>query len=462
MWPALGKRPATLPHRRFRRIETSPEPIRRRVRIPALYPGEPENCRRDLRQFLRVWAHVGLLLAVARTYRIEGRAFQFLMALLALTLPIHYLLPLRWKAPAAIALSGFALGWIFGPGPAAVVIGVGLVLVALTFVPIPWTARAGLVGAVALVVAAARGGLIDPPLPPIAWPMIGTLFMFRMILYLYERKHADTPERPIDALSYFFLLPNICFLHFPVVDYRTFRRGYFAEEIHATQRRGLAMMVNGLAHLLVYRIIDHDFLIPQSQVQGTASLGWYLACNYLMYLRVSGQFHVACGMLHLLGYRLPETHHHYLLATGFTDYWRRINIYWKDFMVRVVFNPVVFRMKRRPRPVALAAGTAAVFIATWLLHAYQSFWLRGSWGFSGPDALFWGILGVLVLINVQLDARSTRSRAPQAVDRTPLGLAIRTAKTAGTLMTIALLWGLWSSSSIGEFLAMLRRGLGAT
>ena len=66
-----------------------------------------------------------------------------------------------------------------------------------------------------------------------------------------------------------------------------------------------------------------------------------MVCNYLLYLQVSGQFHMACGMLHLFGYQLPETHHRYLLATGFTDYWRRINIYWKDFMVRVVFNPVV-------------------------------------------------------------------------------------------------------------------------
>ncbi len=107
----------------------------------------------------------------------------------------------------------------------------------------------------------------------------------------------------------------------------------------------------------------------------------------------------------------PETHHNYLLATGFTDYWRRINIYWKDFMVRLFFNPVVFRLKRWPQPAALAAGTVVVFVATWLLHAYQWYWLRGSWGFSVPDALFWGILGVLVLVNVQLDARRPRTGA---------------------------------------------------
>ena len=141
-----------------------------------------------------------------------------------------------------------------------------------------------------------------------------------------------------------------------------------------------------------------------------ASLCGYMVCNYLLYLQVSGQFHIACGMLQLFGFQLPETHHHYLLATGFTDYWRRINIYWKDFMVRVFFNPVVFRLKRWPQPLALAVATISVFLATWILHAYQSYWLRGSWGFSVPDALFWGILGGLVMVNVQLDARRSRAK----------------------------------------------------
>jgi D-alanyl-lipoteichoic acid acyltransferase DltB (MBOAT superfamily) len=168
---------------------------------------------------------------------------------------------------------------------------------------------------------------------------------------------------------------------------------------------------------------------------------------------------MACGMLHLFGFQLPPTHHHYLLATGFTDYWRRINIYWKDFMVRLVFNPVVFRLKRWPQPAALAVATVVVFVATWALHAYQSFWLRGSWGISGPDALFWGILGALVLVNVQLDARRPRGRAGKG-PATALGTLVRGAKVAATFTTIALLWSLWSSPSLESWVDLMRRGTG--
>jgi alginate O-acetyltransferase complex protein AlgI len=290
-------------------------------------------------------------------------------------------------------------------------------------------------------------------------PVVATMFMFRMVIYLYERKHARGREPLVDTLSYFFLLPNYVIPHFPVVDYRTMQRGYFARGIHEIQRAGLAMMSRGTVHLLLYRVIDRLLLISPDAVHDPLSLAGYLVCNYLLYLRVSGQFHMACGLLHLFGFQLPETHHHYLLATGFTDYWRRINIYWKDFMVRIVFNPVVFRLKRCPQPVALGAATAVVFGVTWLLHAYQSFWLRGVWSFSVPDALFWGILGVLVLINVQLDARRGARRVGDA-SRSPLRSVIRGARVAGTFTTIALLWSLWSSPSVGAWTDMIRRVLG--
>ncbi|MBV8077354.1 MAG: hypothetical protein JO284_13190, partial [Planctomycetaceae bacterium] len=74
------------------------------------------------------------------------------------------------------------------------------------------------------------------------------------------------------------------------------------------------------------------------------------------------------------------------------------------------------------------------------------------------DALFWGILGVLVLINVQLDARGTRARAPRSATPSPRRVAVRALKVAGTFTTIALLWSLWSSPSVGAWLEMLSRG----
>ena len=423
-----------------------------------LYADEPSSCRRDLRRFLPILAHLALLLAVTKVYRLEGRAFLILMTVATLALPVHYILPFSWKKPFFSAVSIFGMALVFGPLTSACILALGCGLIGLTRLPIAWIWRAAAIACVAAVFACARGGLLPLPLPDLTWPILGSLFMFRMIVYMYELKHADAPETFGDALAYFFLLPNFAFVHFPVVDYRTFRRGYFAKDIHESQSDGLRMMVRGAIHLLLYRLVYHELLIPPDDVRSIGSLCGFLVCNYLLYLRVSGQFHMACGMLGLFGFNLPDTHHHYLLATGFTDYWRRINIYWKDFMVRVVFNPVVFRLKKRPQALALAVATVVVFVVTWALHAYQSFWLRGSWGFSAPDAIFWGVLGVLVLVNVQLDARNPRRS--RGCEKTPKGWLIRILKTAATFATIAVLWSLWSSPSLSAWVAMFRRAAG--
>jgi D-alanyl-lipoteichoic acid acyltransferase DltB (MBOAT superfamily) len=452
--PAVGR---VIPHRRFR-------PTSESIRIgrPGLYPGEPETCRRRPREFLAVGLHVGLLLAVFQVYRLETPPFRMVAIVAAAALPVHYLAPCRWKKPLIVAASIAAMALVAGPATAAGALAISAVLIAVAAAPwpIPWRARAVTIAAIAVFLAVLRPRFGDGADAASAGlvPMLATMFMFRMVIYLYERKHARSPEPLADTLAYFFLLPNFAFLHFPVVDYRTLQRGYLARGIHEIQRAGLAMMSRGTWHLLAYRMVHHQWLIPAAQVRGPAALAAYLVCNYLLYLRVSGQFHVACGMLHLFGFQLPETHHRYLLATSFADYWRRINIYWKDFMVRVVFNPVVFGLKRWPRPAALATATAAVFLVTWLLHAYQSYWLRGAWGFGVPDALFWGILGVLVIINVQLDARRGGGRRPAAT-RGPWRLAVQALRIAGTFTTIVFLWSLWSSPSVSAWLDLLRRGL---
>jgi alginate O-acetyltransferase complex protein AlgI len=453
-----SKKPATerlIPHRRFRPVATSISAGSR-----GLYAGEPENCRRGRREFLSIMAQLVLLQLVFDAYRLETRAFRALVLLATAALPVHYMVPYRWKKPLFVAVSIVGLVLVNGLPTAGGVLAVSAVLLVATAAPLSWWARVGVIATVAisLAVLRSRAGSVAEAVMTGVIPVVATMFMFRMIVYLYECKHARGREPLVDTLSYFFVLPNYVFPHFPVIDYRGFQRCYFARGIHEIQRAGVVMMSRGTVHLLLYRVIDRLLLVSADAVHGPLSLAGYLVFNYLLYLRVSGQFHMACGLLHLFGFQLPETHHNYLLATGFTDYWRRINIYWKDFMVRIVFNPVVFGLKRWPRPAALAVATTVVFVVTWLLHAYQSFWLRGIWGFSAPDALFWGILGVLVLINVQLDARRS-ARKGGGASQSPLRLALRAVRIAGTFVTIAVLWSLWSSPSVKAWLDLIRRGL---
>ena len=173
-------------------------------------------------------------------YRIEGRAFQMLVSIALAVLPVHYLLPYRLKKPLFVAASVVGLAWVFGAATAGVVLALAALLIGVCYLPIAWVRpgrdrrRAG-----ASAFALARSGVASAGVPESVWPVLGTMFMFRMIVYLYELKHAKKPETLVDTLGYFFLLPNYCFLHFPVVDYRTLQRGYFAGDIHAVQQAGL-------------------------------------------------------------------------------------------------------------------------------------------------------------------------------------------------------------------------------
>ncbi len=364
----------------------------------ATEPGEPETARRDLRKFLPIWGHLALLLAVMKVYHVEGRALFLLTSIALAALPVHYLLAYRWKKPFFLAVSVVGLFAVFG-----VVAGLGR-----------HGAGAGLhrrlppadrlVGRGPAIVAVAAIGLgfarasIGRPRAwlDVAWPVLGSMLMFRMILYLYEIKHAEEPEPLVDTLGYFFLLPNYAFLLFPVVDYRTLEAGLLRRRhprdpghrpADDLQRRGPA---SGLP-AGVSRAADPGRGGPQPGDACSPSSP-AITCSTSR-SRASSTSPAGCSTCSATSCR--TTHHNYLLATGFTDYWRRINIYWKDFMIRVVFNPVAFRLKRKPRWVTLSAATTAVFLATWVLHGYQMFWLKGTWGFSVPDALFWGILGTL-------------------------------------------------------------------
>ena len=201
--------------------------------------------------------------------------------------------------------------------------------------------------------------------------------MLRLIVYLRQEVRS-APSGLKEFLAYFYLLPNYYFLLFPVVDFTTMRRSRYRRDIHEIAQQGIQWMVRGTVQLLLYRLVDSWRGDPSpATVTSLPALVANLVLTFMLYLRVSGQFHIIVGMLHLFGYDLPETNRNYGLATSFLDLWRRISIYWKDFMVKVFYFPVFFRLRKRGERSAQLIATAVVFMRPGP-HSYQYFWLRGS------------------------------------------------------------------------------------
>lgn len=404
-------------------------------------------------RFAPVALEVGAVALLLRWFQIESPVFyERIVPMLFGGFLLHHLLPMRFRLAFFVLLSMAGVATVFGATGGAWLIAIGLVLIGICHLPIGFGARAVLLVAVGAVLAGLRVPLLPSPVPEAIWPILGSMFMFRLILYMYELRHTKEPMGATRTVAYFFLLPNVVFPLFPVVDFATFRRTYYDRDAHHIYRTGARWMLAGLTHLLAYRVVYQHLTIPAALVDSGTDLARYMLATFLLYLKVSGQFHLIVGMLHLFGFRLPESHRFFFLASSFTDFWRRINIYWKDFMTKVFYYPSFFRLRKRGETYALVGSTLIVFFSTWALHSYQWFWLLGSVLLSWPDVIFWAILAVLLVANSLHEAKRGRKRSlggglPSMQESARHGLAV-----AGTFTTICVLWSLWSSHTVGDWL----------
>ncbi len=402
-----------------------------------------------------VWIEIALVVLLFKAVRLESEAFRRMLILAAMAFPLNHVLPLRFRLPFFVLVSGATIFTTLGAVSAAWLIGIGLVFIGLCHVPASMNVRLGLVVFAALILAVFRVGWVGTPWPGTVWPILGAMFMFRIIAYLYDLAHKSAPFSAWRALAYFFMTPNVCMPLFPVVDYQTFCRTYYNDDAYKIYQTGIKWMIRGATQLILYRFVYLFVTVDPAEVTGAAQFFQYMVATYLLYLQVSGLFHIAIGLLHLFGFNLPETNHQYLLASSFTDFWRRINIYWKDFMMKVFFYPLFFRLRKRGATQGMILATLVTFFATWFLHAYQWFWLRGAFLITLQDIIFWLVLGVLVTLSVWNESRSKKKPvAKTGLDSVRLA-ALLAAKTVFTFLTITLLWSLWTSDSVSAWLAML-------
>src|SRR5438477_4500833 len=431
-----------------------------------------------LAQFSAVLAQFALIAVVIDYWQLESQLLTRLLWLAFGGFIIHHLLPQRFRLPFFAMLSllavisgvghiGANLGvaWLTGKIrtidflyhllPGLTLIGIGLGLIGLCHLPIRFAARVGLVAITGAALAFLRANSQWFPDVSEMWVILGSMFMFRLMIYLYDLKHRTAPFSPARAISYFFMLPNVCFPLFPVVDYKTFCSTYYNEDWPRIYQTGLKWMFRGVIQLLLYRIVYQYAPLDVSKLSSALDVAGCMLGMFLLYLRISGTFHLIVGLLLMFGFNLPETHHLYYLASSPTDLWRRINIYWKDFVMKLFFYPMHFTLRKVGTLRAMTVATLVTFLATWLLHSWQWFWIRGTPLFTWKDFSFWVILAVLVLVNALHEATGGRKRAltPSRVtfrQRLRLGL-----QAAGVFSLMCILWTFWTCQSWAEFQTLL-------
>lgn len=422
---------------------------------------------RDVRMFLRpvefalVLFQLAILLGVAWLFQIEvERGFASAAPLILGGFAVHAWLPERLRLPFFVFLTVAVILLLMGPVHGALLLGIGLGIVGICHLPIHFRARVAVVIAVgaALAVTLVRGW--GGEWTGVVIPVVGAVFMFRLALYLYDLGTEKSPATPWQRIGYFFMLPNVFFPLFPVVDYNRWLDGYYSRDARDIYQKGLQWMLRGLTHLIMYRIVYH--LLPRvDELGGPVGMLAVGAFTYGLYLRISGLFHLITGMLCLFGFDLPPTHNRYFLASGFNDLWRRANIYFKDFMMKLVFYPLVNVWRRSGLARSMGLAAVLVGVASWQLHSYQWFWLQGIYPLTRTDTVFWLTLGLGMTANTVWEARRGRKR-PAGRSGWSLADAVgRSVRTVAFFVFLSQMWLLWDSGTFSDWSFRISRAADA-
>ena len=105
-------------------------------------------------------------------------------------------------------------------------------------------------------------------------------------------------------------------------------------------------MVRGVIHLILYRIVYYHLTLAPSEVTGPAQLMQYLVANFMLYLRVSGLFHLIVGMLLSLGIvvrtaRRDLDAEHTLPVQVVSLYWHFVDAVWIAIFVTLYLTVVL-------------------------------------------------------------------------------------------------------------------------
>ncbi len=407
--------------------------------------------------YLAIAGQLALVVFLVRELELVGDGFGDLVVVALAGFVIHALAPAQHRMLTFLGASLVGIVVVLGPLAAAWLVGLGTALIAICRLTPTFALRVALLVLLGAVLAALRLDPARAPWPAVVWVPLASMFMFRLIVYLRDRRHATEPSPWLRDLAYFFMLPNVCFPLFPVVDYETWAVNYYRREPERIYQQGVDWILRGLLHLLLYRVVYQRLALASGEVATAAELVQFLIANILLFLRISGHFHLIVGLLKLFGFDLPETNRLYFLAGGFGDYWRRINIYWMSFMTRLVYLPLLQWVRPLGNLPAVAVPVLAVFVVSWLLHSYQWFWLQGAFPLRWVDAFFWGSVGLLVMAASLVEVRGGRRRVRTRGRWTPLSFARRALQTLATFSVITVLWSLWTSESINDWLALWRR-----
>lgn len=290
--------------------------------------------------------------------------------------------------------------------------------------------------------------LIKRQSPEFQWLKIaGIILLYKAIYFIYYNSIINKSDDKVNTINYFFMAPHLSISLFPAIDpsKTSIFTGNDVLHLLKINKKGVQWISLGLFQIVLYRLVYHEFTVSTIEITNIFKLTQYIVTNYLLILRLSGLFHITTGILCLMGYDMPKIFHNYFLASSISDVWRRINIYFKDFINTVFFNPIYFKIRTIFKKQALALTTIIVFILSWAIHNYQWFWVKGYFPIKLNDFIFWISLGVLIALQTNFEIHKKVHKQPNNAIRVSFNIVL-------TFMSMAVLWSLWTAKDLNNWL----------
>jgi len=430
--------------------------------IPSTYSDNKYlfSLKRIIYFLLTITQLIALLYIVKKLNIEKNSGISEINLLIILSFSVTTFVPLRFRPfvffITAISIIYFAFGFFSG----TILTGGALTLIAICHLPIKLIFRSLIILCVFTGMAILRVDFVYMPRFALVVPFLASMFMFRVILYLFELKYNSTRTTIWQSFSYFFIFPNICFLFFPIIDYKTFLKTYYNIPDRDLWQKGVRWMLRGVIHIIGYRIIYYYICIPSDKIIDLPSLLQFIVANYALILRLSGLFHFIAGLLCLFGFNLPPTFDNYFLATSFTDLWKRINTYWRDFILKIFLYPFIFKVKKIIPKYAILLATFLAFGITWFFHNYQLFWIRGYFQLAYTDIIFWSVFGICVTLNVLVDEKQMSTKKTN--ENKYLNYVYTMLKIVSMFLFMSIMWSLWTSVSLSEWMFLMSKGTKVT
>lgn len=410
----------------------------------------------DRGAFVLVLLQLSLLTLFSWYYGIqEGQGFPVLMIITVPLFLTHALLPLRYRSLLLVALfivtCIFSLGWVTG----GFILVVSATLFTIAMFRIKLVYRLILIAGVVAGLVVLRNSWFFAPRAIIAVPYIATLFMFRLISYFYHERHGFTNVPFSLRLNYFFLLPNLVFLLFPIIDYRYFCEAHYSRPAVEIYKKGLIRIGTGIAFLFIHRVLYYYCSVAPQNVRDLSDLVEFTFLSYILIIQVVGIFMICIGWVTLFGFYLPPLFENFFFATGFSDLWRRINHYWRDFVIKIFYFPLFFRIRKMGQiPAMILAGLIA-FFCSWMMHSQQLYWISGNFPLSLNDGLYWMTMGVFITADGIYQFRKSRLIKSRSAIASILISGIR---VTGIFLFASLLWTLWNADSLSSWAFIMKQG----